>query len=102
VAAGRALAAWPEPPSAADLLLRHGLLRLSGLRAMGIGDHPAPVAGDWLADPGRWATLRERLAGIVAAHAAREPLSPGMPIEAARTALGVPDRRLVEALAPPG
>lgn len=101
VAAGRALAAWPEPPSAGDLLQRHGLLRLGGLRAMGVRDHPAPVAGDWLADPAHWASLRDRLAGIVAAHAAREPLSPGMPIEAARAALRVPDRRLVEALAAP-
>jgi selenocysteine-specific elongation factor len=101
-AAGRELAAWSEPPSAGDLLRRHGLLRLSALRAMGVHDHPAPVAGDWLADPGYWASLAGRLAGIVAAHAAREPLSPGMPAEAARAALRLPDRRLVEALAAPG
>ena len=43
----------------------------------------------------------ERLAAIVAAHAAKEPLAPGMPAEAARAALRVPDRRLVEALAAP-
>jgi selenocysteine-specific elongation factor len=100
-AAGRELASWPRPPSAADLLRRHGLLRLSTLHAMGVHDHPSPVAGDWLADPGHWASLRDRLAGVVAAHAASEPLAPGMPIEAARAALRVPDRRLVEALAAP-
>ena len=38
---------------------------------------------------------------MLAAHAAREPLAPGLPLEAARTALGLPDRRLVTALARP-
>ena len=100
-AAGRVLGSWPPAPTAAHLLRRHGLLRASALRAMGVGDHPAPVAGDWLADPGHWAALRERLVAIVATHAAKEPLAPGMPAEAARAALRVPDRRLVEALAAP-
>jgi selenocysteine-specific elongation factor len=61
------------------------------------------VAG-WLADPEHWASLRERLVRAVAEHAARDPLAVGMPLEAARAALGLPDRRLVEALAaePPG
>jgi selenocysteine-specific elongation factor len=70
---------------------------------MGLGfgpDGPAPVtAAGWLADPGHWSGLRERLAGAVAEHAARDPLAPGMPLEAARAALGLPDRQLVEALA---
>jgi selenocysteine-specific elongation factor len=100
-AAGRELATWPELPSADDLLRRHGLLRLSVLRAMGVGDHRAPVAGDWLADPRHWASLRDRLPAVVAEHAAREPLAAGMPVEAARAALRLPDRRLVEALAAP-
>ena len=38
---------------------------------------------------------------MLAAHAAREPLAPGLPLEAARAALGLPDRRLVGALAKP-
>jgi selenocysteine-specific elongation factor len=98
-AAARELAAWPEPPAAADLLRRHGLLRASALAAAGVGGAPRPVAGDWLADPARWAELRRRLAETVAAHARRDPLAAGMPPEAARTALGLPDRALVEALA---
>jgi selenocysteine-specific elongation factor len=98
-AAGSELAAWPELPSAADLLRRHGLLRASTLVAAGITGGPAPVAGDWLADPARWAGLRSRLAEAVAAHARRDPLAIGMPPEAARAALGLPDRALVEALA---
>ena len=98
-AAGRELASWPDPPSAADLLRRHGLLRAAALAAMGVPGSMAPVAGDWLADPDRWAALRRRLAEVVAAHAKRDPLAIGMPPEAARAALGLPDRALVEALA---
>jgi selenocysteine-specific elongation factor len=100
-AAAAELAAWPDRPAAADLLRRHGLLRAGALRAMGIADHPAPVTGDWLADPGSWAALRRRLAGEVTRHARDQPLAPGLPLEAARAALGVPDRRVVEALAAP-
>jgi selenocysteine-specific elongation factor len=68
-------------------------------------ERPVPVAAaGWLADPEHWSSLRERLARTVAEHAARDPLAVGMPLEAARAALGLPDRRLVEALAaePPG
>jgi selenocysteine-specific elongation factor len=98
-AAGRELAAWPDPPAAADLLRRHGFLRAGALAAMGVAGGPKPVAGDWLADPDRWASLRGRLAEAVTAHAKRDPLAIGMPPEAARAALGLPDRTLVEALA---
>jgi selenocysteine-specific elongation factor len=104
-AAGRELAAWPEVPAAADLLRRHGLLRASALAAMGAAPHaPGPAlhaVGGWLVDPGRWAELGRRLAEAVAAHARRDPLAIGMPPEAARAALGLPDRALVEALAQP-
>jgi selenocysteine-specific elongation factor len=103
-AAGRELAAWPDHPSAADLLRRHGLLRAGALAAMGVtgGQAPlAPAAGDWLADPVHWADLRRRLAEAVAAHTRRDPLAIGMSPEAARAALGLPDRALIEALARP-
>jgi selenocysteine-specific elongation factor len=43
--------------------------------------------------------LCRQLAETVAAHARRDPLAIGMPPEAARAALGLPDRTLVEALA---
>jgi selenocysteine-specific elongation factor len=99
--AGAELGSWPALPGAEHLLRRHGLLRLPALRAMGVTRAPAPVAGDWIADPARWAVLRQRLPAVVSAHAARDPLAPGMPLEAARAALGVPDRRLVEAMAAP-
>jgi selenocysteine-specific elongation factor len=98
-AAARELATWPELPSAAGLLGRHGLLRAGALAAAGVTDTPAPVAGDWLADPARWTELGGRLAETVAAHARRDPLALGLQAEAARAALGLPDRILVEALA---
>ena len=100
-AAARELAAWPAPPAAADLLRRHGLMRKADLRAMGITEGlPAPVTADWLADETRWSELRRELEAAVDAHAQRNPLAPGLPIDAARSALGLPDRALVEALLP--
>ena len=100
-AAGRELTAWPAVPAAADLLRRHGLLRAGDLRAMGVTGLPAPVGGDWLADPDHWAELGRQLRENVAAHTAREPLAPGLPLDAARAGLGLPGRQLVERLAAP-
>jgi selenocysteine-specific elongation factor len=97
-AAERELASWPEPPTAPDLLRRHRLLRASAASAMGLRDLPPPVSGEWLADPAHWQRLRQRLAAAVAAHAARDPLAAGLPVDAARAELGLPDRELVEAL----
>jgi selenocysteine-specific elongation factor len=98
-AAERELASWPEPPTAPDLLRRHRLLRASTASAMGLSDLPPPVSGEWLADPAHWQRLRKRLAAAVAAHAARNPLAAGLPLDAARAELGLPDRGLVETLA---
>jgi selenocysteine-specific elongation factor len=98
-AAATELSTWPDTPTATHLLHRHHFLRASALRAMGIPDLPAPVAADWLADPDYWTSLRRELAAVVLTHAQRNPLAPGMPIEAARSALRLPGRALVEALA---
>jgi selenocysteine-specific elongation factor len=98
-AAARELASWPAVPGATELLRRHGLARRSELRAMGVTAGPPPVAGEWVADPAHWSALGGRLAALAAAHAAEHPLATGMPLDAARAALGLPDRRLVEALA---
>jgi selenocysteine-specific elongation factor len=100
-AAARQLAGWPDQPAAADLLARHGLMRASVLLAMGISEHPRPISGEWLADPDHWRSLSNQLGEVLATHAAAEPLAAGMPIEAARAALDLPDRRLVTALAKP-
>jgi selenocysteine-specific elongation factor len=98
-AAKRELASWPEPPAAADLLRRHRLVRASDAAAMGLRELPPPVSGDWLADPAHWQRLRQQLAAAVAAQAQRDPLAPGLPLDAARAELGLPDRGLVAALA---
>jgi selenocysteine-specific elongation factor len=100
-ATARQLASWPDTPTAAELLSRHGLMRASVLLAMGISDHPRPVSGEWLADPDYWRSLSHQLGEVLASHAAAEPLAAGMQIDAARAALDLPDRRLVTALAKP-
>ena len=98
-AAERELASWPEVPTATELVRRHRLLQASTASAMGLSDLPPPVSGEWLADPAHWDRLRRLLAEAVAAHAARDPLAPGLPVNAARAELGLPARDLVEALA---
>ena len=85
-------------PDEAFLLSTHRLLRAGDLLAMGCAPAGAPVCGDWHADPAYWARLGERLAEEVRRHAAEHPLEPGLPLEAARHELGLPDRRLVAAL----
>jgi selenocysteine-specific elongation factor len=97
-AAVRELSAWPDVPTAADLLRRHKLLRASQLVAAGLTELPAAVAGDWRADPAHWAALRAELPAVVADFCARDPLAPGMPTEAARASLNLPSRDLVTAL----
>jgi selenocysteine-specific elongation factor len=98
-AAARELTSWPEPPRPADLLRRHRLMLSAAAAAMGLRDLPAPVGGDWLADPAHWRQLRQRLSAAVVAHAVRNPLAVGLSVDAARAELGLPDRGLVEALA---
>src|SRR5215469_13631316 len=83
-AAARQLSTWPDVPAAANLLARHGLMRASALLAMGVSDHPRPVAGEWLADPEHWRALSHQLGEVLAGHAAAEPLSSGLPIDAAK------------------
>jgi selenocysteine-specific elongation factor len=99
--ATRMLGSWPDRPRAEHLLARHGLLRSSTLLAMGVRELPEPVTGEWLADPDHWQALGHQLGEVVAGHAAAEPLAAGMPVEAVRSALDLPDRRLVLALARP-
>jgi selenocysteine-specific elongation factor len=100
-AAARLLSDWPDQPGARELLSRHGFMRASTMLAMGVSEHPAAVAGEWLTDPEHWRALGHQLGEVLASHAAAEPLAAGMPIDAARAALDLPDRRLVVALAKP-
>ncbi|MEU4405965.1 selenocysteine-specific translation elongation factor [Streptosporangium sp. NPDC023963] len=85
-------------PDSAALLRWHGLLTGRELRAMGCPPGGSPVAGDWYADPGHWSSLTRRLAD----HVSRRPaLDPGITVDAAAQLLGLPDRRLAEALVVP-
>jgi selenocysteine-specific elongation factor len=101
-ARARVLAAMDGTPDAAAELRRRGLVRRGELAAMGVPTTAVPVSGDWLADPGHWAALRARLVTAVEEHAAAHPTDPGLPTEAARRSLGLPDRALVRALAAEG
>ncbi|GIH98407.1 SelB domain-containing protein [Planobispora takensis] len=87
-------------PDGAAELRRRGLVRRAELVAMGAEPpESATAAGDWLADPGHWDALRDRLVRVVTARAAERPHDPGLPAEAARRALDLPERSLVDLLA---
>ncbi|WP_344596192.1 selenocysteine-specific translation elongation factor [Actinomadura vinacea] len=86
-------------PDGAVLVRDHGLIRRADLIAMGVRPPAEPVTGDWVADPEHWAALGEGLTRTVEDHAARHPDDPGLPVEAARRLLDLPERSLVEALA---
>jgi selenocysteine-specific elongation factor len=100
------LAGMGPAPDAAAELARRGQARRADLIAMGVPGTDldtlvaagAPAAGGWLVDPGRTAALLARLRAAVAAHDAADPVDPGLPVEAARRAVDLPDPRLVEAL----
>ncbi|GLW11667.1 selenocysteine-specific translation elongation factor [Microtetraspora sp. NBRC 13810] len=95
-AAGRAAALDEmELPDFAALLRWHGLLTGRELTMMGCPPGGSPVAGDWYADPGHWSELGRRLTGHLSR---RPPLDPGITVDAAAQLLGLPDRRLAEAL----
>jgi selenocysteine-specific elongation factor len=99
------LAGMDGAPSAAAELARRGTARRADLLAMGVARadldalaHRVPAAAGWLVDPDRAAEIADALAEAVAAHDAADPLDPGLPIEAARRAVGLPEPRLVEAI----
>nr|SBO94047.1 Selenocysteine-specific translation elongation factor [Nonomuraea gerenzanensis] len=98
-AAARAAAlAEVSLPDAAALLRWHGLLTGRELRAMGCPPAGTPVTGDWYADPEHWSSLTRRLVE----HVSRRPAhDPGVTVDAVAQVLGLPDRRLAEALVVP-
>jgi len=82
-------------------LTRRRLVRTAELAAMGADPRPlhaagVPSAGGWLLDPALVPELAARLAKAVTEHDATDPLDPGLPVEAARRVLGLPDARLLE------
>ncbi|MFI5895149.1 selenocysteine-specific translation elongation factor [Actinoplanes sp. NPDC051513] len=88
-------------PSLTAELRRRLIVKRDDLTTMGVPIDRAPVAGQWFADPGHWAALAERLPQEVARHKAEHPLEPGIPLEALRHRMELPDRALVEALVKP-
>jgi selenocysteine-specific elongation factor len=82
----------------ASELRRRGVARSGDLARLGVPAPVAPLAGDWLVDPGHAKVLRGRVAEVVADHARSNPLDSGPTVEAVRRALGLPDRALVGAL----
>jgi len=97
----RQLAQAGAAPDADFFLRQHGVLERSRLLAAGCATGRDPVAGDWLADPVFWDALDDRLRQLVADYAAEHPLEPGLPTGVACQALGLPDRRLLDALVRP-
>lgn len=102
-AAARAevLAALTGAPDLTSELARRLLVKRPDLTAMGVDIDRDPVAGDWFADPAHWVELGRRVPKELALFQAEHPLEPGIPIEALRHRLGLPDRALVEALVRP-
>ncbi|MFE3450343.1 selenocysteine-specific translation elongation factor [Nonomuraea sp. NPDC059194] len=100
-AAGRELASWPQTPTARELLRRHQYLKKSDFTLMGSQADGHRAAGDWLVDHDRWTALGRQLTHLVAEYAEKNPLAPSLPMDIAKQLLGVPDRRLVEALVQP-
>ncbi len=91
-------------PDAAAELARRGTVRAGELLVMGVpADQVAAVealrAGDWLVEPARVPELVDTLRAAVAAYARTAPLEPGLPLEAARRATGLPAAELVPTLA---
>jgi selenocysteine-specific elongation factor len=101
-AAARAttLAAMGGAPDAAGELARRGLVRRTDLLAMGVPsadlDTLGPSTAGWLIAPEIAVERAAALADALAAHDAADPVDPGLPIEAARRAAGLPDPRLIE------
>ncbi len=103
-AAARAasLAGAGAVPDLVAEVTRRGAARRSELETLGITTDPAAdlvVSGEWLVSPALWARWVSLLQAAVDAHVAAAPLEGGLPHEAARHAVGLPDARL---LAPVG
>ncbi len=95
------IAGMPAVPTVADELARRGVARRAELVSMGVPDAAtwagAPEVDGWLLHPAWAAALAGRLTEEVRAHDATA-LDRGLALEAARCALELPTRRLVEAV----
>jgi selenocysteine-specific elongation factor len=77
---------------------RRGAVRRSDLAALGVPlDDTAGVhaEGEWLVAPDTWSGWLRALVEAVDEHARAAPLEPGLPQDAARRVVGLPDAKLV-------
>jgi selenocysteine-specific elongation factor len=88
-------------PDLAAEVVRRGMIRAGDLAAMGVPLTAPPTVPGWFVAPDLWAALGDRAAEEVAGYQRANPLEPGMPADALRHRLGLPDRVLVEALIQP-
>ncbi|MEU8206443.1 selenocysteine-specific translation elongation factor [Streptosporangium sp. NPDC049046] len=95
------IADWPDPPTAHHLLARHRYLREDEFDPLGLTAVGRKVDGDWRVDPAWWVSQSQGLGALTKDYALRNPLVPTLPVEVARQLLGLPHRRLVEALVRP-
>ncbi|WP_243787649.1 selenocysteine-specific translation elongation factor [Saccharopolyspora gloriosae] len=95
----RELAGMDGVPDGAAELRRRRLVRRDELTAMG-AEVPAAAAeaAGWVLDPAHRDELAERLVRLLDEHRARHPLADGVPTEAARRDLALPDPALLEPL----
>lgn len=109
---GRQIADASGTPDLVTEVSRHGAARVADLAALGI---PAKILasaagvggaasglhrdGEWLVTPEQWEQWVSDLTAAVDANTVASPLDPGLSLEAARRACGLPDVRLVAAVA---
>jgi selenocysteine-specific elongation factor len=88
-------------PDLATEVARRGAMRSAELTALGVeltADPTVLPLGDWLVAADTWRGWAAALVTAVDAHARSAPLEPGLPAEAARREVGVPDLRLLAPL----
>ena len=109
---GRLLASATGAPDLVTEVSRRGAARVSDLAALGIPEQILANAvgqggtttrlrrsGEWLVTPAQWGQWVRDLTSAVDVNTVANPLDPGLSLEAARRACGVPDLRLVEVVA---
>jgi selenocysteine-specific elongation factor len=102
-ARARQLAGMSGKADLAGELKRRGVVSRKQLVAMGVIAPRQPIdeavtVGDWLVHQRQWGDWGRDLHSAVDQWAAGRPMTPGMPRDAAARRLGLPDRRLLDAL----
>jgi selenocysteine-specific elongation factor len=77
------------------------MITRADLEAMGVATTEPPTAGEWFVDADAWAGLTQQVRTVHDEYQKANPLEPGIPIDALRHRLGLPDRALAEALVAP-